>query len=236
MKGGLYEDALKVINQHFDALMAAEKDKVLNHLHAMIGHVRNDTAALQVILELLKKAGDESHTAEITELLAHASVQSGDLEAAKDHYQTLSAIEPSNPIHDQALQQVAEKMGEEAPTALISVEEGVVILEELEATAPAVDQSYSPEVLSVVREALTEAELFVSYNMAAKALGPLTNVLPRAPEHAQVNQKLALLYTRASNFEEAAKCWKKFIGKVASRKPAAAMATWRAVMKNVSFP
>lgn len=206
MKGGLYEDALKVINQHFDSLMANEKDKVLNHLHSMIGHVRNDTAPLQVILELLKKAGDESHTAEITELLAHASVQSGDLEAAKDHYQTLSAIEPSNPIHDQALQQVAEKMGEEPPTALISAEEGVVILEELEATAPSVDQSYSPEVLSVVREALTEAELFVSYNMAAKALGPLTNVLPRAPEHAQVNQKLALLYTRAANFEEAARC------------------------------
>jgi hypothetical protein len=30
--------------------------------------------------------------------------------------------------------------------------------------------------------------------------------LPRAPEHAQINQKLALLHTRAANFEEAAKC------------------------------
>ena len=206
MKGGLYEDALKVINQHFDALLAADKTVAVNHLHTMIGHVRNDTNALHVILDLLNKAGDESHTAEITELLAHASVQSGDLEAAKDHYQTLSAIEPSNPIHNQALQQVAEKMGEGTPTAPISAEEGVVILEELEATAPALDQAYSPEVLSAVREALTEAELFVSYNMAAKALGPLTNVLPRAPEHAQVNQKLALLYTRAANFAEAAKC------------------------------
>jgi tetratricopeptide (TPR) repeat protein len=206
MKGGLYEDALKVINQHFDTLVAAEKEKVVNHLHTMIGHMRNDTAALQVILDLLTKAGDESHTAEITELLAHASVNSGDLETAKDLYQTLNTIEPSNPIHSQALQQVAERMGEETPTAPISAEEGVVILEELEATAPSLDQPYSPEVLSVVREALTEAELFVSYNMAAKALGPLTNVLPRAPEHVQINQKLALLHTRAANFEEAAKC------------------------------
>ncbi len=206
MKGGLYEDALKVVNQHFDALIATEREKVVNHLHTIIGHVRNDSAALQVILELLAKAGDESHKAEITELLAHASVQSGDLETAKGLYQTLSAIEPSNPIHNQALQQVAEKMGEETPAAPISAEEGVVILEELEATAPALDQPYSPEVLSVVREALTEAELFVSYNMAAKALGPLTNVLPRAPEHAQVNQKLAILHTRAGKFEDAAQC------------------------------
>ncbi|HVO63136.1 MAG TPA: tetratricopeptide repeat protein [Terriglobales bacterium] len=206
MKGGLYEDALKVVNQHFDALVSAEREKVVNHLHTIIGHVRSDRAALQVILDLLNKAGDESHNAEITELLAHASVQSGDLEAAKDLYQTLSTIEPSNPIHNQALQQVTEQLGEETPTAPITTEEGVVLLEELEATAPSVDQDYSPEVLSAVREALTEAELFVSYNMAAKALGPLTNVLPRAPEHVQVNQKLAILHTRAGKFEEAAPC------------------------------
>jgi tetratricopeptide (TPR) repeat protein len=206
MKGGLYEDALKVINQHADTLIAAEKEKVVNHLHTIIGHVRNDTAALQVILELLNKAGDDSHTAEITELLAHASVQSGDLEAAKGLYQTLSTIEPGNPIHNQALQQVAEKIGEETSTPPISVEEGVVLLEELEATSPSLDQPYSPEVLSAVREALTEAELFVSYNMAAKALGPLTNVLPRAPQHIQINQKLALLHTRAGKFEDAAQC------------------------------
>jgi tetratricopeptide (TPR) repeat protein len=222
MKGGLYEDALKVINQHCEALMAAEKEKFVNHLHAMIGHVRNDKAALQVILDLLNKAGDESHTAEITELLAHANVQSGDLETAKDLYQTLSTIEPSNPIHNQALQQVAEQIGEEARTAPVSAEEGVVILEELEASAPSIEQSYSPEVLSVVREALTEAELFVSYNMAAKALGPLTNVLPRAPEHVQVNQKLALLQTRASNFDEAAKCCRvleKVYGEAGQQEP-----------------
>jgi len=206
MKGGLYEDALKVINQHADALIAAEKEKVVNHLHTMIGHVRNDTGALQVILELLNKAGDDSHTAEITELLAHASVQSGDLEAAKGLYQTLSTMEPGNPIHNQALQQVAEKIGEETSTPPICVEEGVVLLEELEATSASLDQPYSPEVLSAVREALTEAELFVSYNMAAKALGPLTNVLPRAPEHVQINQKLALLHTRAGKFEDAAQC------------------------------
>jgi pilus assembly protein FimV len=206
LKGGLYEDALKAINQHFDALLATERGRVVNNLHSIIGHVRNDATALQVILELLNKAGDESHTAEITELLAHASVQTGDLETARDLYQTLSTIEPGNPLHNQNLQQVAEKMGEDPATSPISTEEGVVILEELEATSPSIDQPYSPEVLSSVREALTEAELFVSYNMAAKALGPLTAVLPKAPEHVQVNQKLAILHTRAAKFEDAAQC------------------------------
>ncbi len=206
MKGGLYEDALKVINQHADALLAAEREKVVNNLHTIIGHVRNEPTALQVILELLNKAGDETHTAEITELLAHASVQTGDLETARDLYQTLSAIEPGNPLHNQSLQQVAEKLGEAPAASLITPEEGVVILEELEATSPTVEQSYPPEVLSSLREALTEAELFVSYNMAAKALGPLTAVLPQAPENVQINQKLAILHTRAARFQEAAQC------------------------------
>ncbi|HEX6505989.1 MAG TPA: tetratricopeptide repeat protein, partial [Terriglobales bacterium] len=61
MKGGLYEDALKAIKQHFDPLLTTERERAVNNLHAIIGHVRNDATALQVILDLLTKAGDESH-------------------------------------------------------------------------------------------------------------------------------------------------------------------------------
>ncbi|MBV8890834.1 MAG: tetratricopeptide repeat protein [Acidobacteria bacterium] len=206
IKAGLYEDALKVINQHFDALLAAEHQKIINNLHLIIGHVRSQPAALEVILDLLTKAGDESHTAEITELLAQASVQTGDLETARDLYQTLSTIEPGNPLHNQSLEQVSEKLDEGPAPARLSVEEAMVALEELEATSPSLDQPFAPDILAAVREALTEAELFVSYNMASKALAPLAAVLPQAPEHAQLQQKLANLYTRARNFEQAAQC------------------------------
>src|SRR5262249_13971683 len=51
-----------------------------------------------------------------------------------------------------------------------------------------------------------DAELFISYNMPAKALDPLIAALPKAPRDLRLNQKLAALHTRAGRFAEAAVC------------------------------
>src|SRR5205807_7479861 len=62
------------------------------------------------------------------------------------------------------------------------------------------------EISLAVRSALTDAELFISYNMPAKALGPLVGALPLAPTDLRINQRLAALHTRAGRFAEAALC------------------------------
>ncbi|MGA7927037.1 MAG: hypothetical protein WCA20_13730, partial [Candidatus Sulfotelmatobacter sp.] len=51
-----------------------------------------------------------------------------------------------------------------------------------------------------------DAELFISYNMPAKALGPLMAALPQAPNDLRLNQRLAALHTRAARFAEASVC------------------------------
>jgi tetratricopeptide (TPR) repeat protein len=89
---------------------------------------------------------------------------------------------------------------------LITPEEGAVLLEELEATAPFIEQQNDDETSQALRAAMTDAELFISYNMPAKALEPLISVLPKAPRDLRVNQKLAALQTRAGRFAEAAAC------------------------------
>ena len=76
----------------------------------------------------------------------------------------------------------------------------------MRATAPFIDQRYPDDVALFVRAALTDAELFISYNMPAKALGPLLSALPQAPRDLRVNQRLAALHTRAARFTEAAVC------------------------------
>jgi tetratricopeptide (TPR) repeat protein len=81
-----------------------------------------------------------------------------------------------------------------------------VMVDELEATAPFIDQRYADPVALAVRAALTDAELFISYNMPAKALGPLMSALPQAPRDLRINQRLAALHTRAQRFTEAAVC------------------------------
>jgi tetratricopeptide (TPR) repeat protein len=206
MQAGQYENALQVYDQHAERLLAEDSDKVLKNLHSIIGYVRDNPASLEKLLELFKKAGESTHITEVIELLAHASVQSGDLPRARDLYQKLATMEPGNPLHMSNYQQVVSQIGGDSGARLITAEEAAVIVDELEATAPSIHQHYSDAVALAVRSALTDAELFISYNMPAKALGPLTAALPQAPNDLRLNQRLAALHTRAARFAEASVC------------------------------
>jgi tetratricopeptide (TPR) repeat protein len=208
MAAGHFEDALLLYQEYADRLLAADSGKILETLHTIIGHVRENTASLEMLLELLQKAGDNSHITEVYELLAHGYVQAGQLEKARDYYLKLTQLEPQNQLHARNYQQVISRIGGSAATStqLITAEEGAMLVDELEATAPSIDQRYADDVALAVRAALTDAELFVSYNMPAKALGPLLSALPLAPRDQRLNQRLAALHTRASRFAEAAVC------------------------------
>ncbi|HXJ86427.1 MAG TPA: tetratricopeptide repeat protein [Candidatus Binatia bacterium] len=206
MQAGQYENALQVYDQHAERLLAENSDKVLKNLHTIIGHVRENPDSLQKLLDLFNKAGETTHISEVTELLAHASVQSGELTQARDLYQKLAQLEPQNPLHMQNYQQVVSQLGGTSGSKLITPEEAVVLIDDLEATAPAIHQHYSDEIALAVRSALTDAELFISYNMPAKALGPLLSALPMASNDLRLNQRLAALHTRAGRFAEAAVC------------------------------
>jgi pilus assembly protein FimV len=203
---GQFEDALQVYQQHSDRLLSADSGKILENLHSLIGHVRENTAALEMLLDLLHKAGDNTHLTEVYELLAHGYVQSGELEKARDYYLKLTQLEPENQLHARNYQQITGRLGSPSSSRLITPEEGAVMVDELEATAPFIDQRYADDVALFVRAALTDAELFISYNMPAKALGPLLSALPQAPTDLRVNQRLAALHTRAGRFIEAAVC------------------------------
>jgi pilus assembly protein FimV len=207
MSAGHYAEVLQVYQQYCDRLVATDSGKILESLHALIGQVRDNAPALEILLDLSQKAGDTTHISEIYELLAHASVQGGNLEKARDYYLKLTQLEPHNQLHTRNYEQVVAKLGgATSGSRLITPEEGAVLVEELEATAPFIDQRYPDEVALAVRAALTDAELFVSYNMPAKALGPLMSALPKAPTDLRINQRLAALHTRAGRFSEAAVC------------------------------
>jgi pilus assembly protein FimV len=206
MAAGHFAEALQVYQQHCERLLAADPGKTIENLHSLIGHLRENPVALETLLELLNKAGDTTHITEVYELLAHAYVQSDQLEKARDYYLKLTQLEPENQIHARNYQQVLGKLGTSSGARLISAEEGAVMVDELEATAPFIDQRYADDVALAVRAALTDAELFISYNMPAKALGPLMSALPQAPRDLRINQRLAALHTRAQRFTEAAVC------------------------------
>jgi pilus assembly protein FimV len=209
---GQYHEALDIYTRHADRLLATDSTKLLASLHSMITHVRDDSGALDTLLLLLNKAGESTHVNEVTELLAHASVKDGNLTRARDLYQMLATTEPQNLLHMQNYQQVMQRMDGGSPVARITPEEGAVIVEELEATVPVIDQSYPDHVAIAVRSAVTDADLFLSYNLPDKAVVPLLGALPLAPRDARLNQRLAALHTRFHRFTEAAVCCRTLEG------------------------
>ncbi len=205
MGAGQFEEALQIYEEYSDSLLSSDPTRILDSLHSIISHVRENTASLEIILALFIKAGENSHQTEVYELLAHAYVQSGDLDKAREFYLKLTQLEPQNQLHARNYQQIVGKLGGSTPR-FISAEEGSILIEELETTAPFVDQRYDDEIALAVRAALTDAELFVSYNMPEKALAPLLTVLPKAPQDLRLNQRLASLHNRAERFSDAAVC------------------------------
>jgi tetratricopeptide (TPR) repeat protein len=203
---GQYHEALDIYTRHADRLLATDSTKLLSSLHSMITHLRDDAGALDTLLLLLNKAGESTHVNEVSELLAHASVKDGNLARARDLYQMLATTEPQNQLHQQNYQQVVARMAGDAPATGITAEEGAVIVDELEATAPVIDQFYPDHVAIAVRSAVTDADLFLSYNLPDKAVVPLLGALPLAPRDARLNQRLAALHTRFQRFTEAAVC------------------------------
>src|SRR5258708_39805537 len=115
-------------------------------------------------------------------------------------------MEPGNPLHMDNYQQVVSQLGGSSAAKYISPDEAAVIVDELEATAPSIHQHYSDAVALAIRSALTDAELFISYNMPAKALGPLMAAMPQPPTDLRLNQRLAALHPRAARFADAGVC------------------------------
>jgi tetratricopeptide (TPR) repeat protein len=77
--------------------------------------------------------------------------------------------------------------------------------DELEAVPP-VTQEYARDLAEEITSALTDSELFASYNVPEKAIVPLERVLAKAPNDVRLRQRLASLYARTGRFADAANC------------------------------
>ena len=188
----LYEADAAALNESFDTAVAK---------------VREDADALALLRALFKRMGDASHDAEISELLAHAYAQSGRLAQARDLFHQLAQLEPDNPAHAQSYRQIVAKIGDDVTLAPLddTVGERAAMIDLVESAAPPIEQEYPEELQLKIQDALTEADLFISYKKPIDAVTSLTNILHEAPLDARVHQKLAPLYARLGDYDKAAK-------------------------------
>ena len=153
----------------------------------------------------------------------------------RDLYQSLALVEPQNPMHMKNYEQVVERMGGTTGTRLITAEEGAVMVDELEATAPMIEQQYPDADAVAIRSAFTDADLFLSTTCRPKrscrcwlffpehhTIPGSTNVLRRCIPAPSDFRKLRL----------AAACSKVFIPRLAILTRQFVMANWLPVTRS----
>src|SRR5579859_1567044 len=204
------ESGLKLYDKYADRFLAGGSSALSEVLTPVINRIHDNSAALTLMLRLLQMAGDTSHVTEVMELLAHSYVQEEYFTEARDLYKQLSELEPENPLHHQNYKQMMARLGEDPLNRPLSMETGqqavmAVMADELEHTAPEILENYESSVERAIEAALTDAELFVSYNVPSKAIAPLEDALPLAPRDVRLNQRLATLYYRAGRYADAAR-------------------------------
>lgn len=199
--------AIALFQDFADRLLAGDQQRFVQALSTATSRVKEDASQLEILRSLYAKAGDDTHTTELAELLAHACVQSGDLAKARDLYRELAEMEPDNPLHLQNYKQVLAKLGEEPISRELTQAESqqAFLVDEIEPVEKVVEQNYPDDVAALLQGALTESELFDSYNVPNKAIPPLESVLPKAPFDLRINQRLASLYARTGRYADAAK-------------------------------
>jgi pilus assembly protein FimV len=203
------ESALRLYEQHSERLFAGNTAAMQETLLPLASRAKDNPAALAILNRLTSQPGDHAHNAEMIELQAHAAAQKGNFAEARDLYKRLTEMEPENAIHAQSYKQMLVKLGEDSATRILSPQEAAqaFMVEELDENAPSVHQNYDPPTERAIESALTDAELYVSYNVPSKAIPPLEAALPLAPQDVNLNQRLATLYARAERYADAARMY-----------------------------
>ena len=203
------EHALRLYEKHSERLFGGNPAALQETLGPLASRVQNNPAALAILNRLTNKSGGHAQTAEMIEIQAHAAAQKGNFAEARDLYQKLTEMEPENALHAQNHKQMLVKLGEDSATRILTPEEAAqaFMVEELDETATPVQQNYDPPTEKAIESALTDAELYVSYNVPAKAIPPLEAALPLAPHDVNLNQRLASLYARAERYGDAARMY-----------------------------
>jgi tetratricopeptide (TPR) repeat protein len=167
------------------------------------------------MIDLCRKTGDSFRLTEALDHFGDAAVTAGELEKARKAYEELLEREPQNEFNRRRLSQVREKLGlpeleaqpmpirpapSEAVAQHTSATDHDVTMTPRTAAEPArVEAVPQDELQRYVQQALTDVDLFSSYNLTQKAIDLLETVLKRAPGHPLALEKLLDLSLGAGN-------------------------------------
>jgi pilus assembly protein FimV len=210
ISGGQLDEALEIYQSAFQRLDTQRASSYLvEGLRKILAAQPTHAGALELLLKHYQAAGKIGEARETSEQLAHAYVAEGEWAKAREIYSELAAIEPENPQHLMLLRQVEEQMGISPPPSEAPTEPAPAMVAEL--SAPPAEAPPSPAALSpleeqVVKDCLTESDLYKTYRQMGKAIEMLENGLAQLPGNLTLQEHLLPLYEEAQEFRKAAKC------------------------------
>jgi len=194
---------------------AQDYERLSTLLTKVIEHNPKEIEPREWLIELCRKTGDSFRLTEGLDQLGDAAVSAGELEKARKAYEELLEREPQNEFNRRRLSQVLEKLGlppleaqplpvrpapsEAVVAAAPSVEQDVTMTPKTAEPARIEAAGPQDELGRYVQQALTDVDLFSSYNLTQKAMDLLETVLKRAPGNPLALEKLLDLCLGAGN-------------------------------------
>jgi len=196
-------------------LAAQDYERMTAVLTKVIEKTPKEIEPREWMIDLCRKTGDSFRLTEALDQLGDAAVSAGQLEKARAAYEELLEREPQNDFNRRRLSQVREKLGmppleaealpvRPAPSEAVAqqqaaTDQDVTMTPKTAAPPPRVEAPPQDELQRYVQQALTDVDLFSSYNLTQKAMDLLETVLKRAPGHPQALEKLLDLCLGAGN-------------------------------------
>jgi tetratricopeptide (TPR) repeat protein len=209
---GDVDAALRIYQGAAEKLQSQRSFQVL--IEGLRGILKADSTnilALELLWGAYRASGDIAEGRETAEQLAHAYVAAEQLAQARDVYAELVALEPDVVEHQRMLKQIESRLGEGGTGLREETAGEPTPLMAMEAAAPPEEESSRVETLppreqEIVKNCLTESELYVTYKQFSKAIETLEKGLEEIPRDASLHEHLIPLYEQSLQYGKAAKC------------------------------
>jgi tetratricopeptide (TPR) repeat protein len=209
LAGGDVEEALGIYGKAWDRLAAQRSHSTLiEGLQKILSSQPSHQGALELLWQVHRHAGNRGESEEIGEVLAHSYVTDGEIEKARDLLAELVELAPENQELAQLLRQVNSRLPEGAryervvePSAATPMS-----LDYLEEKAPPAAEALAPREQEIVRNCVTESELYITYRQYQQAIAVLEKGLAEVPGNTTLQDALLRVCEQAGQYRKAAAC------------------------------
>ncbi|MGH9786469.1 MAG: tetratricopeptide repeat protein [Terriglobia bacterium] len=209
LAGGDVEEAFGIYSKAWNRLAEQQSHTTLiEGLQKILSSQPSHPGALELLWQVHRHAGNRGEAEEIGEVLAHSYVTNGEIERARDLLAELVELAPENQEFAQLLRQVNSRLPEGArfervaePTTATPAS-----LDYLEEKAPSVEGSLSPRDQEIVRNCVTESELYITYRQYRQAIEVLEKGLAEVPGNTTLQENLLRICEQAGQYQKAAAC------------------------------